>query len=360
MIRPFEHGGNIYRHTGDRPVLDYSANINPLGLAGGVRAAIAAHLDDVVHYPDPDCTALREALSRFYRIPADAIIPGNGAAELLYLYFHYFHFHRVCIPVPAFSEYERAARSAGSEIVYAYLDPDKAFQPDLAAIERQAEGADCIVLGNPNNPTGNLIRRQELIPFIERAASRGQCVIVDESFLDFRNDRTAFTVADLASRSGHVFVIHSLTKFYALPGLRLGFGIAPATVIQGLMEQTDVWHVNTLAQIAGIAALRETEYQQISCKMVAEEGERMRQELSRISGVTVCPPSVNFLLCHIRETGMTAAVLAGQMQEQGILIRDCSNYPGLTPYYIRLAVRGREENDYVVQTMKVCLKNKSE
>lgn len=90
MIRPFEHGGNIYRHIGDRPVLDYSANINPLGLAGGVRAAIAAHLDDVVHYPDPDCTALREALSRFYRIPADAIIPGNGAAELLYLYFHYF------------------------------------------------------------------------------------------------------------------------------------------------------------------------------------------------------------------------------------------------------------------------------
>ena len=81
MIRPFEHGGNIYRHTGDRPVLDYSANINPLGLAGGVRAAIAAHLDDVVHYPDPDCTALREALSRFYRIPADAIIPGNGAAS---------------------------------------------------------------------------------------------------------------------------------------------------------------------------------------------------------------------------------------------------------------------------------------
>lgn len=86
----------------------------------------------------------------------------------------------------------------------------------------------------------------------------------------------------------------------------------------------------------------------------------MRQELSRISGVTVCPPSVNFLLCHIRETGMTAAVLAGQMQEQGILIRDCSNYPGLTPYYIRLAIRGREENDYVVRTMKVCLKNKSE
>lgn len=360
MIRPFEHGGNIYRHAADRPVLDYSANINPLGLAVGVRAAIAAHLDDVVHYPDPDCTALREALSRFYHIPADAVIPGNGAAELLYLYFHHFHFRRVCIPVPAFSEYERAARSAGSEIVYAYLDPDKAFQPDLAAIERQAEGAGCIVLGNPNNPTGNLIRRQELIPFIGRAASRGQCVIMDESFLDFRDDGDTFTVADLASRSGHVFVIHSLTKFYALPGLRLGFGIAPEPVIRGLMEQTDVWHVNTLAQIAGIAALQETEYQKISCKRVAEERERMRLELSRISGVTVCPASVNFLLCHIRETGVTAPVLARQMQKQDVLIRDCSNYPGLTPYYIRLAVRSREENEYVIRTMKLCLKNKSE
>ena len=95
MIRPFEHGGNIYRHAGGRPVLDFSANINPLGLAEGVRNAISSHLDDVIHYPDPDCTALREALSRFYHLPVETIVPGNGAAELLYLYFHHFHFRRV-------------------------------------------------------------------------------------------------------------------------------------------------------------------------------------------------------------------------------------------------------------------------
>lgn len=359
MIRPFEHGGNIYRHAGGRPVLDFSANINPLGLAEGVRNAIAAHLDDVIHYPDPDCTALREALSRFYHFPVESIVPGNGAAELLYLYFHHFHFRRVCIPVPAFSEYERAARSAGAEIVYAYLEADKAFQPDLTAIASQVKDADCIVLGNPNNPTGNLIRRQELIPFLERAAQRGQFVIVDESFLDFRDDGPDFTVADFASQSGQVFVIHSLTKFYALPGLRLGFGIAPEAVIQGLMEQTDVWHVNTLAQTAGIEALAETAYQKASRTLVREERDWMSRMLSCIPGVTICQPSVNFILCHIRQTGLTATVLAGHMQEQGILIRDCSNYPGLDSYYIRLAVRSREENEYVVETIKACLKNKS-
>ena len=348
MIRPFEHGGNIYRHAGGRPVLDFSANINPLGLAEGVRNAISSHLDDVIHYPDPDCTALREALSRFYHLPVETIVPGNGAAELLYLYFHHFHFRRVCIPVPAFSEYERAARAAGAVVDYGYLKEDDGFAFPWKELRQACGQSDCIVLGNPNNPTGTLSAADEIMALAEVGARKGTDILVDESFLDFLESDEAYSVLRQAWDRDNLFVIRSLTKFYALPGLRLGFGVT-SPLRRGLMEgHKDVWNVNVLAQYAGVAGLRDRAYQQASRQLVQQEKEWLYGQMKKIPGLCVYPPCVNFIFWKLTGDGARTADLAEVLKAQGLLIRDCANYPGLSAAYGRTAVRTHEENERFV------------
>ena len=353
MVRKFEHGGNIY-HT-DTSYLDYSANINPLGLSPAVEKAITAHISDLIHYPDPDGKALKLELAAYYGLSEERLILGNGAAELLYLWFHAVRPARVLIPVPSFSEYERAALSSGASVDFYPLRADDQFGLDWDALWQAVAEADGIILGNPNNPTGNLLTRSELLPFLEKAERAGKYVILDESFLDFRADSALYSTADLAGVYPHLFVIHSLTKFYAIPGLRLGFGCLDEGLVARLEAQTDVWHVNSLAQSAGIAALRDRDYQEASRRLLQVEQAFMKEALAAIPGIMVYGGSVNFLLCDVRETGLTSETLTARMRDAHILIRDCSNYPGLNDYYIRLAIRGREENKNVISSLKKCL-----
>ena len=248
MIQRFEHGGNVYQPSPKgKAWLDFSANINPLGLSPAVRQALAAHLDQVVHYPDPAGTALRQALEQAYGVPGGSIVLGNGAAEFFYLYMHTFRPQRVLLPVPSFSEYERAARAAGAVVDYGYLKEDDGFAFPWKELRQACGQSDCIVLGNPNNPTGTLAAADEIMALAEVGARKGTDILVDESFLDFLESDEAYSVLRQAWDRDNLFVIRSLTKFYALPGLRLGFGVT-SPLRRGLMEgHKDVWNVNDLA-----------------------------------------------------------------------------------------------------------------
>jgi threonine-phosphate decarboxylase len=354
MMDPFEHGGNVYADAPAAGWLDFSANINPLGLSGLVYDSIQSHLADIVHYPEPSGGHLKSSIAAFYDIPEDEIVLGNGAAELFYIFFHMVRTARVLLPVPSFSEYERAARAAGTEVRYYALPPAGGFKLEWKKMRAAMQQTDCFVLGNPDNPTGRLLCRGELTELVAYAVQRGIWSIIDESFLDFRRDAASYTIRDLVHGYDKLVVIQSMTKFYALPGLRLGFGIMPPALAQCMEKNKDVWNVNLLAQAAGIAALspKNDTYRERTHQVIRQEQAWLMEQFAAISGIEAAEPSVNFILLDIGSTGQTASEFAARLRAKGILVRDCSNYPGLDGQHIRVAVRLHEENMRLIKAIR--------
>lgn len=350
----FEHGGNIY---GEAPHggkwLDFSANINPLGLAPEAAQVIADNIAGIVHYPDPAARKLKAAICGHYGIPLEQLILGNGAAELFYLLLHIIRPRRVGLPVPSFSDYQRAAEAVGAEVIFSPLPSAEDFQVDNSRLKQDLEQVDCIFLGNPNNPTGKLIAREQLEEILPVWEKRGIWTVVDESFLDFLPHEEKYSVRDLTGQFRHLFVVRSLTKFYAMPGLRLGFASGHPELIARLEKGKDVWNVNSLAQAAGVAALNLVEYHKRSREFVQGEKEWLYARLGKVKGFKPIAPSVNFIMVNIEETGLSSSELTARMRQQGILVRDCANYVGLEGrQYIRVAVRSRGENEQLLKALE--------
>jgi len=354
----FEHGGNIYVLPNRTSILDYSANINPLGLSDKVKEAILREIDGVVHYPDPAASALKQAISSHYQVAPEYITVGNGAVELLYILGNILRPRQVLVPAPTFSEYERACRAVGAVIDYTLLDPaeDFAVRIDIIINKIQSGRLDIVFICNPNNPTGSLVDREQLKRLAAAAWSRNTMVVVDESFMDFLPDSGDYTVRDLVGSFPNLVILHSLTKIYAIPGLRLGFMLSQPELTKMLHGHKDPWNVNSLAQAAGVAAINDAEYIFASRQLISAEKERFYWQLERLPGCRPFKPAANFILVDIAGTGKTASQLRQDLLPYGILIRDCSNYPGLADTYIRLAVKLPAQNDRLVEILKEILR----
>lgn len=353
-MEKFEHGGNIYEEApAGGKWLDFSANINPLGLAPEVKQVIAENIEEIIHYPDPKARKLKAALSEHYRIPEEQLLLGNGAAELFYLLVHMVRPKRVALPVPSFGEYQRTAEAVGAEICFVPLQAEADFAPNMEQWKKACEHVDCMFIGNPNNPTGQLLTRaqlEEILPFLE---NRGIWTVVDESFLDFLTDEERYSIRDLTCQFQHLLVVRSLTKFYAIPGLRLGFASAHPELVRCLERGKDVWNVNSLAQAAGVAALGLKEYHRRSREFVQAEKDWLYERLCAVKGLEPIRPSVNFMMVNVAKTGLTSGELTARMRRQGVLVRDCANYTGLEGrQYIRVAVRSRAENEQMLKVLE--------
>ncbi len=352
----FQHGGDIYDTPPLNGWLDFSANINPLGLASEIQRVLQEAIGEIVHYPDPHCKALKKAIGMYYSIPEESILLGNGASELFYLFFHTMRPRRAIVPVPSFSEYERAALSVGCEVVYFPLAESEGFDLDTEALGRCIKEGDVVLLGNPNNPTGRLLSCEDIRFLVRTVEEKRAWLVLDESFLQFLADGERFPSHYLVRTYAHVVVMESLTKFYAIPGLRLGFASMPASLRERMERGKDVWNVNHLAQLAGVEAFRLADYRRESRSMVAEEAAFLMEGLRRLPGIRPLVPSVNFILLNVHGTGKTSTALTGSMRGKGILVRDCANYPGLDGRsYLRIAVRSREENNRILQAWKEIL-----
>ena len=356
QIAGFGHGGNVHawaRESGGEltAILDYSANINPLGLAASVREAISQSIDQVVHYPDVEATRLKTAISKYYQVDTARITAGNGAVELIYLLAHILRPKRVLIPAPAFSEYERAAVAAGAAIEYAYLLPEDEFAINVDWLCSKLQGIDMVFVGNPNNPTGTLLTVSHVERLLAAAKQAGAVVVVDESFMDFIIGDQEHTCRPLLKQYDNLVIIHSLTKFYAIPGLRLGFSLTTPELAAKLHAAKDPWNVNLLAQAAGVAALADTEYQSNSRETVLRAKESLYEGLKALPGVKPFRPSVNYILMDLSASGRDAAQVRSLLAKENILIRDCSNYPGLTTSYVRVAVKLEEQNKILLERL---------
>ena len=355
----FPHGGNLKqlaleagRDPGD--ILDFSANINPLGMADWVRPVISRHVSDLVHYPDPDATALTEAAARRYHTRPDEILTGNGSAELINLLALTAGTPRAVIPVPSYSDYSRAARLAGMEIIDHPLDEGDGFALDPAALAPLLDSPATVFIGQPNNPTGRLCPVAALRSLTQ--AHPASLFIVDEAFGDFVEGFDSLT----HDRPPNVVVLLSLTKIFAIPGLRLGCAVAEAGLVRKVREHQPLWSVNTLAQAVGVAALQDAAYVARSRSLVTLERSWLTTALSQIPGLVIYPGSANFLLVKLTTSTLDAPTLARQLLAgHGIAIRVCDNFTGLDPMFFRLAVRTHDENEVLIEALRHVLEKKS-
>jgi len=351
------HGGNLYaamRQTGGdvSEILDFSANINPHGLSERIRQTLYASLESIIHYPDADGYDLKQAISQHYHVKDERITLGNGAVELMYILCHMLKPKCVMVTAPTFSEYEAATRASGAAIEYVYLHADNNFAIDTQAMAEKLATIDIIFICNPNNPTGTLLTNIQLEKLLSAATTYHTYVVVDESFIDFLPSDGEYTCRQLLTQYPNLIILHSLTKFYAIPGLRLGFALASPELTNLLHRGKDPWNVNTLAQKAGIVALGDHAYQQLSKKNMGKIKMDLYHSLLSIPGLKPYLPSVNFILINIAGTNMTGEELRQAMASHNILIRDCSNYPGLSSSYIRIAVKLPEQNSILVETLR--------
>ena len=330
FMQKFEHGGQIYNADGKAgDFLDFSANINPLGVSEKVRAAILENLDGVKNYPDSNATELKAAISQRYKVATENLVLVNGAAEFFYLYLNVTRPQKILIPVPSFSEYERAARAINAEVEYIFTRAEENFELSLT----QDFSADLMILGRPNNPTGNLISLDAL-----KKVSAVTNILVDESFIDFLEIESARKLV-----SEKISVVQSLTKIFAIPGLRLGFAVVEKNLAAKLNAAKDVWNVNFLAQKAGVATLSDEKYLSDTKNWLHTEQKFFVEQLQKISGVEFFQPTVNFVLLKF-ETADAANLAVQKLLSKKILIRRCENFVGLDGRYLRCAIRSRAEN----------------
>ena len=337
------HGGNITKlaAAAGRPageILDFSANINPLGPPEWLRPLISSLLSSLVHYPDPDCTDLVRAFSERFGVSADEVLMGNGETELLYLLPRVLGKRRAVIPVPAYSDYSASAELSGMVVERLPLREERAFIPDIAEIEPVLRGDEVVFLGRPNNPTGHFIPADVLRQLTGRHPST--IFVIDEAFADFVAEESLLA----KERAGNLIVMRSFTKFYAIPGLRLGAVVADREIIRRLRDLAPPWSVNTLAQAVGAAALRDAKYAKETRRFVSERREALTGELQIIQGLTVYSGTANFLLIRIDRGDVSAVELARRLLEDGIAVRVCDNFAGLDGRFFRVAVRTAEEN----------------
>ncbi len=350
------HGGNIYsfmenRSPDQEPVIDFSASVNPLGTSGNVIREIKKNLKNLIHYPDINTTGLTNKIAVTLDVSEKSIVCGNGSTELIYLMPRILRFKKVLIPQPTFSDYERSCRLAypSCAVTDYMLEKTNNFDIEPGNLLNNILNTkpDAIFLCNPNNPTGRLIEKEALLEIAEEAKKQKSYLIVDESFIDFC---PGSSVADKVEKNPYLIVLKSMTKFYALAGLRLGYGIFSIKIAGMMKDNKEPWSVNTLAQAAGIAALNEDKYKEKTIKIVNKEKSVLEKGLQNL-GIDYFPSQANYYLLYTSR----ARIIAEHLAQKGIMVRDCSSFKGLDHRYLRIAVKSKKENRLLLKHMEECI-----
>lgn len=364
-VRPL-HGGNLawaaaLAHCPHEQILDFSASINPLGPPHSAIAAIQAHLEDLKAYPDPAYQSLRDALSQFHQVPIDWILPGNGSAELLtWACRDLAELEVTALITPAFGDYWRALAAFSARVITCPLSLSRLRQ---SALTESLSQADCgiiesvigkqleqfpgstalgLLLNNPHNPTGQLFDQEELRSYLDRFA----LVVVDEAFMDFLPPTTQQSLLTAVSDQPNLVILRSLTKFYSLPGLRLGYAIAHPERLRRWQRWRDPWSVNSLAVVAAQAMLQDTTFQQQTWAWLPAARQQLFQGLAQLPGLEPYASAANFLL--VKSAQSSSQLQERLLKRSQILIRDCLSFPELGDHYFRVAVRSAAENQQLL------------
>jgi threonine-phosphate decarboxylase len=353
------HGGNVYRAAREQrrlpiELLDFSASINPLGPPGSVLRVLRKELWAIGHYPDPDAYDVRLALGKQCGLPPDWFLVGNGSAELIHLLPSSLGITDALIVGPTFSEYASAIHEAGAVYTSCLADRNEEYRPPIDRVMTRLQkerNIEAVFLCNPNSPTGQVVTKTDLLPLIDALNRRGGWIIIDEAFGDFAPDHS---LLDVVPQYPQLMILRSCTKFYSIPGLRLGYLVGHPAALRQVQRRQAPWSVNAPAQMAAVAALEEAGYAEKSLSFMEKERRWLQATLQAIPGVRVFPSAANFLLLELPQT-MSAGHMAERLRETGILIRDCSNVPGLNERTMRIAIRRRRDNERLCRSLETIL-----
>lgn len=365
------HGGNIYKIFREKnidKILDYSSNINPYGLPENLKKEIFEKLFVLERYPDPDYIELREKIAEKNNLNIENIIVGNGATEIIFLFMKILSPKKVLIVSPTFGEYERAIKAStlandNLEINYFELKEAENFVLNIKNLETELENNyDLLILCNPNNPTGQFLKLKKLEEILKICEQKNTKLFVDEAFVEFVEDWENESIINSKENKENLFVIRAFTKFFAIPGLRLGYGICfNNNLLKKMLEKKEPWSVNNIADLAGQTVLDDENYIQKTKEWIKDQKKYMYENLNKIEGLRAYKTEVNFILLKIEdnllEKGLDVKNLRKKMLEKGILIRDASNFIYLDKHYFRLAIKDKLNNKKVIETLTSILKN---
>ena len=380
------HGGNIYkifREKNIKEILDYSSNINPYGIPESLKKRITENLEILERYPDPDYIELRQKLAHLNKVDVSNIILGNGATEIIFLFMEVVNPQKVLIVSPTFGEYERAVKATERvedssilgdsnkkkddeksfgkqkiEIEYFELKESDDFKLNIHNLKNELEKKyDLLIICNPNNPTGKFLKLDKTEEILKECNKYNTKLFIDEAFIDFLKDGMKKSIINTKENKQNLFVTRAFTKFFAMPGLRLGYGIYfDKKLEKRISEKKEPWSVNNIAEMAGLTVLDDTEYIEKTLKWITEEKTYVYEKLNEINGIKPYKTEVNFITVKIEDNfilkGLNVKILREKMLEQGILIRDASNFKFLDERFFRLAIKDRKNNDRVIETLK--------
>ena len=343
----YSHGGDIYTYG---EVVDFSVNVNPLGMSEHVAEAAKRGIEKAGAYPDCQCRELRKKLARRQGLPEAYYVFGNGAAEIFYTLVLAEKPKQALLPVPAFSEYERALNTVGCRIKYYETERADSFCIDERFLSELNKETDIVFLCSPGNPSGAVIDRGLLLKVIRLCEKFQIRLVVDECFAGLLEEPEKHSVMNETARCPYLTVVRAFTKTFAMPGLRLGYGITSDAGLTEKMEQMrQPWSVSIPAQEAGIAALDEETRVREAGRLISEERSFLEEQMQRL-GIEYVPSDANYILMH------SGIDLFRELKKHNILIRDCSDYRGLEKGWYRTAVRGRRENQILIQALEKIIK----
>ncbi len=360
------HGGDVWGFSRKyniplEKVLDFSGPVNFLGPSPKAVEAVKQYARRIRFYPDPNPVELKTEIAKYVGHGVDVanIILGNGSIELIYMIAEAFSCgFKAVIPVPSFTEYEKAALRVGGKPIFVKL-PDN-FALDIERVKKAVtEDTQIVYICNPHSPSGTLYSREMVLDLVDFCRKKDVIVSVDENYIEFTEKSQDTTMAGYVKKYENLFVIRSVTKFYGMPGIRFGYGIATEILIDTLQTARQPWSINSLAGYVVLAAFKDIEFIDNTKRTIAKERAQFAKMLSEIGGLHVFPSETNFLLVKIRSSKFTSTMLKEQMAKEGILIRDCSTFVGLDDSYFRVTVRASEENLKLIKTLRGILKNKA-
>lgn len=347
----FGHGGNAKEISRKNKIdydkiIDFSANINPLGMPSRVKKAIIEGVSEIEKYPDITYFELKCAIENFENIHRENLILGNGAAEVLFNVVRGINPRTTLILAPTFSEYEEAVRAIDGHIIYYYLKEEADFNIQEDILNYINSDLDLMFICNPNNPTGVITEIDLLKKILIKAKKDNVKLIIDESFLDFVEED--FSMIKYINEYDNLIIMKSLTKFFALPGIRIGYAICSNLALKEKIENiSPAWNINILAEIATKASFLEENYIKKSRRFIDHEKKSLYNEIREIEEIKVFKPSVNFILLKT----LIKIDLKNELLKNNILIRSCSNYLGLDDNYYRVAVRNQKDNKQLIKSM---------
>ncbi|MEF8788326.1 MAG: cobyric acid synthase, partial [Planctomycetota bacterium] len=345
------HGGNLRELAAEAgvdeaEVLDFSANINPLGPPSWLRACISRSAEHITHYPDADYVRFRRAAASHHGVSPDQVVPGNGTSDILWALPRALDCSRAIVPVPAYIDYARSARQAGLDVCEVEMPESDAFELDAGALDERVEGGELVFIGRPNNPTGRVPEADGLRGLARRHPDA--TFVIDEAFIDFAPGRESLVGAGPAN----MVVLRSLTKFFAVPALRVGYAVASTDVAEKVREHTAPWSLNCIAERVAREALADEEYARRTRRYVRERRRELFEGLDELAGFEPYPSEANFILVKLSRKDLHAATLQERLLRDGIAVRTCGNFSGLDGRFIRVAVRTEEDNSRLLDALR--------